>query len=167
MPVKWRQPKQRIELSINARRWLLGGSPRGPWHYLGDIVNHRSTGRPDLPALWAAHREAVVQYWARRHPGTRPRQWWKHDAPEPRKRLGGIGTPLHECSAYALWLEFGVPVGWRRRDEHDFLSRGISLDPANPPRYESEASYLRRLGLLLPGERKRLSPRHFWPEAIT
>ncbi len=43
---------------------------------------------------------------------------------------------------------------------------GVAIDPGDPPRYESEASYLRRLGLLLPGESKRLRKADFDPEVV-
>ena len=32
------------------------------------------------------------------------------------------------------------------------------IDPADPPRYESQATYLARYGLLMRGEEKRLPP---------
>jgi hypothetical protein len=78
--------------------------------------------------------------------------------------LGGIGTPLHECSGYIAPFEYGVPSAWRVHG--DFFTSGIEIDPDDPPRYESESKYLLRLGLLLPGERERLCPRDFWPERI-
>ena len=37
------------------------------------------------------------------------------------------------------------------------------LSESDPPTYESEASYLRRLGLLLPGELRRISRDDFNP----
>jgi hypothetical protein len=41
-----------------------------------------------------------------------------------------------------------------------------AYDPANPPLYESQASYLLRHDLLLPGERRRLTEGDLDPEAI-
>jgi hypothetical protein len=84
--------------------------------------------------------------------------------PLPRRRLGGTGTPLHECSAYIAPFEYGIPSAWRTHG--DYFTSGTPIDPADPPRYESESKYLLRLGLLLPGERERLCPRHFWPELV-
>jgi hypothetical protein len=40
----------------------------------------------------------------------------------------------------------------------------LEIDPAAPPIFESQAAYLRRLGLLLPGERP--SAAAYEPEAI-
>jgi hypothetical protein len=42
-----------------------------------------------------------------------------------------------------------------------------SVDPNDPPILESEASYLERHGLLLPGERQRLRKTDFEPVAVT
>ncbi len=39
-------------------------------------------------------------------------------------------------------------------------------DPADLPRYESEAAFLKRLELLLPGEERRLRPKDYEPEAV-
>jgi len=41
-----------------------------------------------------------------------------------------------------------------------------SFDYANPPVFESQAAFLRRLGLLLPGELRRLKASDFEPEAV-
>ena len=41
-----------------------------------------------------------------------------------------------------------------------------AIDRNDPPRYESEPAYLKRLGLLLPGEEQRLPPNAFDPEVI-
>jgi hypothetical protein len=140
------------------RRWLLGGSGKA-WQWL----------ERDLEAVWREHAAAVVAHHIRTRPGSRPYRWWEFDAPEPRCRLGGVGSGLHECSAYALVLAYGLPAYWRRHG--DFmgtrdLDQWPPIDPANPPAYESEAAYLRRLGLLLKGERKRLHATDYLPEKI-
>jgi hypothetical protein len=120
--------------------------------------------------------EQIVADWAQDNPGTRPLAWWRFDAPEPRKRLGGIGTAEHEVLATALWLIRGIPASWlgawmaencrqasARRGE---VFEGVPIDPKFPPLYESEAAYLKRLDLLLPGEEKRLDLADFEPEAV-
>jgi len=78
--------------------------------------------------------------------------------------------------AYVPEFAFGIPARWvtqwqadyyngRAKDIHgkpigqEFVGRpfaGLPIDPDNPPRYESQATYLKRHGLLLPGERARL-----------
>jgi hypothetical protein len=40
------------------------------------------------------------------------------------------------------------------------------FDPDNPPRFESQASYLDRHALLLPSERRRLRREDFEPEVL-
>ena len=98
--------------------------------------------------------------WIAKRPGTRPTMWWRFDAPrwepsekwapfsslvsrlpDPRLRLGGTGTPAFETIAVAPSWPLGIPDYWC----DDF-------DQADPPVYESQAAYLKRHGLVLPGE---------------
>jgi hypothetical protein len=144
----------RAPRSLMMWRWLLGGRG-GAWFYLQ---------KRDLRDVWAEHAEAVVQHHIRRAPGTRPLRWWEYSAPEPRRRLGGTGDTLDTCTAYGPSFHYGIPDGWRRHG--DYFTEGTPIDPDDPPRFESEAKYLLRLGLLLPGERERLCPRDFWPELV-
>jgi hypothetical protein len=144
----------RAKRSLMMWRWLLGGRG-GAWSFLE---------KRDLRDVWHEHAEAILAHHVKRRPGTRPARWWQFDAPEPRRRLGGTGTPLHECSAYVAPFTYGIPDGWRRHG--DYFTEGMPIDPDDPPRFESEAKYLLRLGLLLPGERERLCPRDFWPELV-
>jgi hypothetical protein len=160
-------------------------------------------GRPTLGDLWLLHGEAIVAEWVKRHPGTRPSCWWRWTAPrqpvgthpgwyydgelpEPRRRLGGVGTPKHEVLAYSPEFAYGVPTWWVTQSEADLyngrgpcpLTRrdgtehregdftGLPPDPLDPPTFESEAAYLRRHGLLLPGEARRLKAADFEPETL-
>lgn len=112
----------------------------------------------DPKQLWRQVADIVLEQWIRASPGTRPLAWWKYDAPrwteaelpphyrerlpEPRRRLGGTGTPWHEEHPAALpKLSRGIPDAW------------AAIDPDDPPTYESEAAYLDRHGLLGPAER--------------
>ena len=95
--------------------------------------------------------------------------WWKYAAPEPRRRLGGVGQPAFEVSASAEAYEIGLPTIWVTPadvDRRGTAFEGVPIDPDDPPRFESEAHYLRRLGLLLPGEMGRLTEADFEPEKI-
>jgi hypothetical protein len=145
---------QRQALPPQAEEWLRTGA-LNTWYFLTKIP-------PEV--VWRENADRIVAEFAAENPGQRPLLWWRFDAPEPRRRLGGTGTPLHECSACALNLHYGVPSHWRRADQ--FYLNGTPIDPANPPIYESEATYLKRLGLLLPGEGKRLTEADFEPECI-
>lgn len=164
-----------------------------------DVFSMRLHGS-GLASLWSELRESVLDRWIRTCPGTRPFAWWQFDAPpalvtghagpfpgrEPRRRLGGTGTPNFEVLNSAPWFWFGLPVmfvqPWmveyyngRARDvngkpietkyrDGDFTGRAI--DPRNPPRFESQADYLERHGLLTRGERARLTPADFEPEVV-
>jgi hypothetical protein len=145
----------------------------------------------ELAALWAEHSERIVADHVAESPGTRPARWWQYSAPriplgtfpgwyydgklpEPRKRLGGIGTPASDVLAYVPTYAKGLPVIWIEpwmvryysglavdiRGEHiggelrEF--KGVAIDPDDPPTFESQAAYLKRLGLLLAGEERRL-----------
>jgi hypothetical protein len=44
--------------------------------------------------------------------------------------------------------------------------KGVPIDPDDPPLYESQAAYLERHGLFLPGERRRLRKADFEPEPV-
>jgi len=91
---------------------------------------------------------------------------------EPRQRMGGTGTPNFEVLAYAPHFHKGIPTGWvtkfdeeyyngRAKDIHGNIIptkykegnfTGKAIDPSDPPAFESEAVYLERHGLLIPGE---------------
>lgn len=122
--------------------------------------------------LWRLHGAKIVAEWAARHPGTRPSIWWTLDAPrqpagrhkgwiwdgrlvEPRKRLGGVGRPAHEVDATFPEYRLGIPVHW------------ATISAKSPPKFESQAAYLQRHGLLLPREEKRLGKADFKPELVT
>jgi len=62
---------------------------------------------------------------------SRPWAWWYFESPEPRRKLGGKGEPFGESRDY-----FGMPHGH------------LGYEADDPPLYESERDYLRRLSLL-------------------
>lgn len=101
---------------------------------------------PVMRPLWEAHSAAILADWIAAHPGTRPSCWWRYEAPragssiEPRRLLRGEGKPLHEVRNVAPSYTYGIPV-W-------------CGDPANPPLFETQHAYLKRHGLLIPGERQ-------------
>ena len=136
---------------------------------------------------WDLAGESLLAEWIETRPGTRPPGWWKYDAPaEVRNRVSGTGTPAHEVLAYAAHFDRGVPVAWvedwmvewyngRARDvdgkligsgysEGDFPH--VAYDPDDPPRFESEPTFLRRLELLLPGELERIPAEAFEPVGV-
>jgi len=107
------------------------------------------------------------------HPGKRPSWWWRFntlDNGEPllRQRIGGVGEPSGE------WVSYGIPASWvtmaDKTEDRTWpgkpLASGMAVDPANPPLFESEATFLDRHDMFLPGERRRLTEADFAPEAV-
>jgi hypothetical protein len=84
---------------------------------------------------WFAHEAALLAVWVGPRPGTRPPAWWRFSAPEPRAQVAGAALERGgQVDAY------GLPV------ELEYGAHG-------PLAFEAEGAFLRRLGLLLPGER--------------
>jgi hypothetical protein len=114
-------------------------------------------------ALWQPYGADVLRWWVQAKPGTRPSLWWKFRAPEARLRLGGSGEPdaLRD-------MRCGVPTVWVRPVRGDYQGgRELCYDSDDPPLYESEPAFLRRHELLLPSERRRLTPADYKPVPIT
>lgn len=148
------------------------------WHDLRDDI---------LSTFIAAHPGCRPWGWwafsAPRAPLGMFRGWLDGRLPEPRLRLGGTGTPSREVLNYVPAFAFGIPIDWVREwavsyyngralDGHgqrigSEYSEGhfpyFAIDPDDPPRFESEASYLQRHGLLTTSEARRAD---FTPEPI-
>ncbi len=183
---------------------LTGDSARDDFDGYIDVLAMRLDGA----AEWATIRDRELPRWAKAQPGTRPWAWWRFDGPrwrledmparisdpsaywathaelcEPRRRLGGTGTPEYEVLATWPALPFGLPSSWvdpwavsyyngRARnirgerigtEYHEGQFHGVAPDPHDPPMFESEAAYIERHGLWLPGERARIRPAAFDP----
>lgn len=114
-----------------------------------DYFNARPFGDPPDEELmretWEAHRDELL---AEAGSGKRPWAWWQFVASEPRRRIGGVGTPITHPETGERYSK-GKPVAF-----------GGDYDTANPPRYETEGEYLARLGLLMPGERELLEEKN-------
>lgn len=107
---------------------------------------------------------------------------------QPRQRLGGTGTPGYEVLGLVPHFDKGIPESWVSRFDEEYYNgrakdihgnpietrykeghfKGKAIDPDDPPRYESEAAYLQRLGLLTPDEQKYLEkhPELLEPESV-
>ena len=195
MPVKRRVSKRRQELSDEAVLWLEGSDAASRWLY--------AQSQADLAQIWSKHGSEVLAEWIERHPGTRPARWWEFEAPrspigtypgcnldetlpEPRRRMGGIGTPAHEVLANVPHFASGIPVSWISQWQADFYTgraldvrgepigqehagkpfSGLPVAFDDPPRFEAQASYLKRHGLLLSEEEARLTPADFAEEVL-
>ena len=133
----------RVHRKVKERRGVVLGSSHMEHLMLGfsfmdgdDLFERVS---PDWrKEVWGEYREQLM---AECPAGTRPAAWWDYDAPkEPRKRLGGTGTPIPGCR-----FRKGVPLAY-----------GEDYDLEDPPRYETEAEYLGRHGLLTETEKEAL-----------
>ena len=145
------------------------------------------TFKVEREALWQAHGAQVLREWIPTRPGARPSCWWLYDAPvKQRVRLGGKGTPAHECLNVQQNYHRGLPKTWvtdaevayytgTATDIHGALIAPQNVgrtfaaerfDPRDPPRFESEASCLKRIGLLVPGELANIPAAAFKPETL-
>jgi hypothetical protein len=143
MPVKRRHNKRREDLSEEAEQWLRGKDQ--------DL---------EFFDLWVEHRDGIIEEHVAQWPGTRPYRWWQYDAPripvgtypecfwdgklaEPRRRLGGVGAPRHECLGYVPDFSYGLPTSWiSQRDVEHYTGtargrpfEGVAIDPDDPPIY--------------------------------
>lgn len=171
MPIKRKKPKARHECPPNL------------WARINDAPLAEDAGRwaefryqfPDehrLLGAWHKYGEEVLATWIKQHPGTRPSTWWRFDAPrvngdfldelrrhgfddwvlahpQPRAVVGGTGTPGARPES-----SFGILRDW------------WTVDPSDPPLIESQAAYLKRHGLLVSGEARRLRSSDFDPEPL-
>jgi hypothetical protein len=152
------RPKARTrkphQASVSPTAWaFLNDLPMPEKHSGFELLGYRHGDKARI--LWDEHGEEITARWTEDHPGTRPTCWWRYSAPGLRRRVGGAGTPAHECLAYAPSYPKGIPDIWFHPEQ--------GVDPLDPPKYESEAAFLKRLGLMSPAERKWLSGR---PEAL-
>ncbi len=114
---------------------------------------------------WAQIRDDLIASWAEERPGRRPRAWWQFEAKEMRQRLSGTGDAIFEALLPGHEVYYlGIPIRWLQPGYAG--PAGAPIDPEDPPIFESEGAYLKRLDLLLPGERKRLAPDDFLPEFV-
>ncbi len=96
----------------------------------------------ELRTAWNELGEELLARWIAACPGRRPFAFWKFDTKEPRRLLDGV----EDDGDTAPRLRFGIPPG---QDEF----------------YESEAAYLKRLGLMKAPERRALA--RLQPAAVT
>jgi len=160
----------------------------------GDVGDHLFFHTDsELRNLWESHKEEFLPLFIAKHPGQRPGTWWLFDAPrwddpykeyyfhgtlpEPRRHLGGIGTPNYEVLASMPSFNKGIPDSWITKSDVDYYNgrakdihgkritttynegdfKGVAPDPNDPPIFESEATYLLRHDLLTEYEKKYLA----------
>lgn len=149
-------PTSRVKLIRNA---LPSISPTY-WALLNDEPLPENFNRWEtltgVAALWPQFRDNILANWISTRPGTRPSHWWAIEATEPRQCVGNIRTHELEALEYVTSYKLGIP--------EDF---GDDFDARSSLQFESEAAYLRRLDLLMPGELKRIKKAQYLPEIVT
>src|SRR5262249_18907857 len=95
-------------------------------------LDSRRVSDEELRQAWSDYRDELLAEHIASSPGSRPWPWWMWDAPEPRRRIIDGGEYTH----YIREAGFGIP---KNCDETEF---------------ESQLSYLIRLRLLAPDERR-------------
>jgi hypothetical protein len=147
MPRAYRTRASRPPLTEPARRWFLHGekterdTPGAAAYFEAKYVRPRE--------LWLEHRDELLEEFIAAHPGERPNGWWLHEAPHGIERLkvSGSGERGGIYHGEGLW-------GY------------LDCDPEDPPCIESVPALLKRLGLLQPGEERRIPKRAWLPERL-
>jgi hypothetical protein len=181
---KPRPRRDRTEPEIDEQSWrflcdAVTDEDRASWLHItlefdDDIlaVAPPPTGKK-TSELWAQFGADVLAWWIKENPGTRPWCWWQYSAPELRGRVGGTGTTKREAVGWEVYApDYGLPDSedWMMAKDKSWLPYSKcdfhAFDPADPPTYESQAAYLKRLGLFEPGEESRLRRNAFDPVEV-
>jgi len=169
MPIKKVKPKKKTKPTPE---WLINGLKTGEWPKAGEEGCFDRFTRK-FGKEWAKHKKEIMPGWINEHPGTRPWAWWKFDAPEMRKRLSGNGDPDFEHLGVKKLFNFGIPTHFMEQWMVDYYNGrlkhvdggfvkckwkegdcdAIAYDPDDPPVYETEYEYLKRLNLLTKSEK--------------
>jgi hypothetical protein len=168
VPVKRKLPKERK--GIDPAVWAVLNDeplPDGANKFTEfDLWPIKERERPRK--IWEQYRDDVLAAFIDKHPGRRPSRWWAYETHELRQRLGGVGTRAHEHLAFQPFQRaMGVYSCWIGADDVRLWKlRCPAVDLNDPPVFESQASYLKRHGLLFPGEAEQLSEADFAPETL-
>jgi hypothetical protein len=116
----------------------------------GELAGGAFKTPEDEARTWKQNRARLISRYQQKHgPFCRPWAWWKHDAPELRRRIGGEGVAAIDTDDCPEWakdrVSFGRPVVW----DDDY---GDEVETW----FETERDYLIRLNLLTPEEKKIL-----------
>jgi hypothetical protein len=194
MPRKRRTDKRRQEVTDEHESWLHGDDSASGFvkyepaealaalwaaHSERIVEDHVADFPGTRPARWWQHDAPRIPI------GTYPGCYFDGKLPAPRKRLGGIGTPASDVLAYVPTFAYGIPTIWITKRDVMYFSgtavdvhgnpvggelrpfKGVAIDPDDPPTFEPQATYLKRLGLFLAGEERRLKKGDWEAERIS
>ena len=159
MPVKRRRRRRPAPLRT-ARAILMDDLDLAEDPFELFIQGREMVAEPDLREAWATHGQKWLAEHVEKWPGNRPSGWWTYSAAEPRR--AEMSEDLRaERGEWARWDE--GEAGWRAQAGRAFgygrIGKDDQLhecyDTMDLPTYETQLDYLRRLGLMLPGEAER------------
>jgi len=127
-------------------------------HWFAAFGNDDDFDRTAAKEAWGVLGEQILRDWTCEHPGQRPAAWSWFEAPERRRRVDGVQHPFDDRVRKKKHDEMPDHY-WAKRHAYDLhfgVPRIVSGDDMFAAKYESEAEYLERLGLLTEAERKEL-----------
>jgi hypothetical protein len=164
---RWRIKARREPLSPALRAYLelgLGGvmaaRRRMPLEGYAEAVYF--SHERERAAAWQEYGDEITADWVAAHPGERPWGWWQHVAPGPRLCLEG-----------AKYVYRGAKPGdgnWIWQEDFGLPGRPQARRPGAAPArmlFESQATFLQRHDLLMPGEAERLTAEALAPEIVS
>ena len=118
--------------------------------------------------LWEKHKSKFLPAYIKLYPGRRPYAWWQFDSPGLRERVGGSGAEQPEFLRVSQTYSHGIPDLWFSALDAEIWPKWAdhAVDPEDLPKFEAEATFLKRHKLLTPTEIKRLTGQDFEPEEI-
>lgn len=116
--------------------WKAAADAGGLDAFLTRLEDHRRA--------WARIGAELVAEYRKKNSGCRPWAWWIFDAPEPRRMIGGSGKPRVFEKDFLGAVTFGIPRCI------------LGEKPKKPARFESQAEFLQRHGLLTAAEKRAI-----------
>jgi hypothetical protein len=151
MPRKLRAPKARRGDALIVSRSMFLHLVFQDFASACAQADHDGTRKQDLyytaaqeTTYWAAIEEQALEVWTTYSPGSRPPLWWQLSAPTLRQLEGGLYTVISGCNRCH---ETGIAYITEWQDD--------------PPQVESQAAFLDRVAMWLPGERARVPAEAF------
>jgi hypothetical protein len=170
MPVK---PKKKLKKTPEIKDWQLqilkdGLYPEGDNDGFGWFFFYEEVIEDHKLSLYNAIKKDFLADWISSNPCTRPWAWYEYDAPR-------WSDPWVDCFYHGTFAEPREHISGGKRCEYNYVPsfykatfRYWHFAENDPPLFESEAAYLKRLNLLTDAEEKHLAkhPELLEPESI-